>query len=182
MPERQPITDVAIVFILILSLITGLPHFIPGVRWVEKRVDIFADVTGLEQSNWKLFAPEVDKVNTWIQVDVTYRDGTSAVWRTQDWSDRSLWDKLVQGRLPKIHDYQRRDNWPALHGALARYVVRELAKEGHPRKPKKVVMTRHWWTIPSPNAVPAARENFETYPPPREAYPKSYVYYERELP
>jgi hypothetical protein len=174
--RRRPLVDVFVLVLLALMLATGLPEWIPGVRTAQRWVDPLADVTGVQQSNWQLFAPEPDSMNTWVEAVVTYSDGSTRTIASPDWQRRTLLEKFVQGRWPKILDYVRRDDWKGLWEPYALWVAR-TAPPPDGARPVEVKLIRHWWNVPAPSQLAADHARFGAVIPAREDFPRKFTFY-----
>jgi len=102
---------------------------------------------GLCQPQWKLFAPNVHKVNSRITAEVVLADGSVRHWASPTFEHRSLLEKLRQGQLPKFYDNLRRDRNRAAWRPFAEWVAREVAP-GH--TVRVVRLERHVSEIPEP--------------------------------
>jgi hypothetical protein len=131
---------------------------------------------GLWQNDWRLFAPDPDRVNARIEARVTLSDGRIARVTSPDWRHLAWTDAALQGRLAKWWDYLRRDEYRPLFPALARYMASRAAWA--PARPIKVELIRHWWDVPAPDAEgPVA----EPIAPPAE-FPYHHPYHTEHLP
>jgi hypothetical protein len=102
---------------------------------------------GLCQPQWKLFAPNVHKVNSRITAKVVLADGSTRYWASPAFERRSLLEKLRQGQLPKFYDNLRRDRNRAAWRPFAEWVAREVA----PGRAVRVVrLERHVAEIAEP--------------------------------
>jgi len=89
------------VFLALFLPILAIDGFRPINRlhqWLEDRIDIVLDLTGLWQGPWKLFGPDVDKVNLRLSAIVTFADGATATWASPEWQEVSGWDKFIHAR------------------------------------------------------------------------------------
>lgn len=175
-PRRRPWLDLVIVVLLFVMAGTGLPTYLPGQKAVEDALDPVVEALGIGQANWKLFAPNVDKSNGWVEAEITWSDGSTSTWSTPDWQARNAWERLVQGRYPKIVGYYGSDNWKALSLPLARYVLREARPPAKGVKPERIVLIRHDWLIPRPQRFERAKARLGRLPPPRDRYPQRKVF------
>ncbi len=62
---------------------------------------------GLCQPEWRLFAPNVHKTNSYLSAEVMLANGETRHWSSPDFGDRSLREKFAQGQLPKLYDNLR---------------------------------------------------------------------------
>jgi hypothetical protein len=65
---------------------------------VEDKVDWLMDTTGLWQGPWKLFGPDVDKVNLRMSATIDFADGAVATWTSPDWPQIGGLEKFVKSR------------------------------------------------------------------------------------
>ena len=169
----------ALVFFLLLD---GLPCGHDYHRRVKDYFSPFLRQVGLIQGSWKLFAPNPDHLNTWVEAKVTFSDESTWSWSTPNWPERSHFEKFIQGRHPKFWDAFRLDDRKAVHRYVADYAVRIAPAPSAGVKPTKVELVRHWWEVPAPKDRQAAAEKYGSLPPPREEFTNEYVYYTRSLP
>ncbi len=149
--SKKHVINGFIIVVLSVMLVDALPRTSLAHQRLKDAVDPILDVTGLWQESWKLFAPEVDKVNVWITTRITYTDGSSVTRRSPDWTKMSVLDRFLRFREMEYVDSIRMDSskraWPSLADYMARTVL-------HPAKPElkaiEVVLTRHWAVIPPP--------------------------------
>lgn len=143
---------------------------------------VFAHVLyplGLFQGDWKLFAPEPDRLNTWIEARVTFSDGRTAVWTSPDWQNLPLYDEVLRGRHSKWYDVLRRDEYKALWPSFVQYIARVVPRPLPTSRPVRVSLVRHWWDVPPPDRTVVAG----AFPiPPRAQFPFQFEYYSEQLP
>jgi hypothetical protein len=146
---RRVITNAFLVALLFLFFVDALP--------VEDRyrasVDPILDVSGLWQEQWRLFAPEVDKINIRVSARVVFADGAAASWHSPDWPSLSVWRRFIGFRHMEYFDSVRLDAnssaWPPLAGYLAKTVPHP---SGASSPVIEVVLSRQWATIPAPGS------------------------------
>ena len=85
---------------------------------------------GIKQSEWNLFGPEPDRVNTRLRADITYRDGETRQWRGPDWAKASAWDKWVEHRHVEWFDHIT-DNDPNAWEPWCRHLARSERPDFH---------------------------------------------------
>ena len=166
-----------IVVVLSLILVDALPRTSLAHQRLKDAVDPILDVTGLWQESWRLFAPEVDKVNVWITARITYADGSSITRRSPDWTKMSALERFLRFREMEFVDSIRMDSsrgaWPGFADYMARTVL-------HPAKPElkaiEVVLTRQWAVVPPP--MPGLEQAF----PSKSEETGSFVFYTKRYP
>ncbi|MCB9665173.1 MAG: hypothetical protein H6732_13770 [Alphaproteobacteria bacterium] len=181
MPEPRRLLDVAIVGLLGMMLVDGLPDYLPGIPTASRWLDPVVDVTGLEQTSWKLFAPDPDHINTWVEAVVTWEDGSTSTWTTPSWRHRTLLQKLMHARWHKAADNLRLDSWRRLRPQLAEYAARQAVPPTPGLAPVHVEIFRHWWLVPPPGRREAARRRFGRLPPLREDFPGTKSIHDKDL-
>jgi hypothetical protein len=164
--------NIAIAVGLALLGFCGLPAACGAHDQLRKPVVGALSAIGLCQPEWRLFAPNVHKTNSYLQAEVTLADGSRRHWQSPDFGKRDVATRLMQGQLPKFYDNLRLDRHRAAWRPLAEWIAREVAPAGDARV---VRLERRFWDIPAPDAAGWAQP-----PPPREAY-RSHVFYERRL-
>jgi len=176
---HRRVLDVALILWLVTMASTGLPQWVPGVKPAERFLWSKANWIGVAQCDWRLFAPNPDRTNTWVEVVLTASDGTEGRWTTPNWRELSHLQRVLHIRWYKYADKLRQDNGAALRGPVLRYVRRELQPpEGERWVHAKLI--RHWWTVPNSTRMGKTKIPLP-WPPPREQYPGSYVVVERDL-
>jgi hypothetical protein len=148
---RRVVTNAFLVALLFLFVVDALP--------VEERyraaVDPILDVSGLWQEQWRLFAPEVDKVNTRVSAEVLFADGATASWRSPDWPSLGVWQRFTKFRQMEYFDSVRLDENRGAWPPLARYLAKTVPHPNGATSPViEVVLSRHWATIPAPGSGP----------------------------
>lgn len=181
MQAPRRLLDLAIAGLVVTMLIDGLPDYVPGIPTLSRWLDPVVDVTGLEQTSWKLFAPDPDHVNSYVEAIVTYDDGSTSTWSTPSWRNRTLLQKLMHARWHKAADNVRLDSWRRAWPAFAAYAARQARPPAPGLRPVSVELVRHWWVVPPPQRRSAALRRFGELPPRREDFPGSKSYYDRPL-
>jgi len=169
--ERR-VTNVGIAVVLALLVVCGLPPACGAQSELRKPLVGALSAIGLCQPEWRLFAPNVHKTNSYLHAEVTLADGSRREWESPDFAGRDLATRLVQGQLPKFYDNLRLDRHRAAWRPLAEWIAREVAEPGAARR---VVLERRFWDIPAPAEV-----GWDRAPPPRAAY-RAHVFYERRF-
>jgi hypothetical protein len=136
------------------------------------------NLTGLYQGDWQLFAPDPDRINTWVEARVLRADGSSFIWTTPDWQRRSQLQRFQEGRHQKLADALRLDSRRALWPYFADYIAR-LAPPG--ARPVRIELTRHWWEPPDPARHAAEKARYGRLPPPRERFPDHFLYFSKTV-
>lgn len=133
--------------VAILMVLDGSPVFSETQDRIKQAIDPVMDVSGLWQGSWRLFGPSVHKQNGYIVAEFALRDGSRVRWRSPDFERRTLTDKFVQGRLPKLYDNLRRDRYRAAWRPFAEWVTRRAELSA---PPVNVSLTRAFAYVPAP--------------------------------
>ena len=98
---------------------------------------------------WDMFAPDPAKVNSYVDAEVTFRDGTRQMWQLPRMNEIGLIDRYFKERYRKYGtEYLRMDSHAALWPDAARYIARLYRNPGNP--PVVVRLIREWSEIPAP--------------------------------
>lgn len=168
----------AILLLLFALVVDALPPLGSAHENLQDDLDWIYDKTGLWQGRWKLFAPNVDKVNVAVSADLTYEDGTIQHWRSPDWSKMNGFVKHRYFRHMEYFDSIRLDKYKAAWRPFAIYLARSVP---HPKDSNipvvHVKLTRHWVNIPPPDKK-------KTYIPVPKHIPlnQEYVFWEQDIP
>ncbi len=164
-----------IVWLLVLTIdsapITGQWH-----QYLNDKLDPYLDVTGLWIGGWKLFAPEPDKVNSYISAEVRFADKRSAFIRSPKWRELSALDRFLNFRKAEYFDHIRLDTNAAAWPDLCDYWGNTTDHpDGLDIPAKEIIVKRHWVVIPKPN-----QENLLQFPTPPKCN-RDYIIYAKEL-
>jgi hypothetical protein len=111
-------------FLAVLAIDVFVPPSESG-EGLKDRVNTALVVTGLWQGPWKLYGPEVDKVNLRFKAEVVFADQAVATWTSPDWSQVSPLRKYALARHMNYDSYLLRAGEPAFD-ALCAYVARTV--------------------------------------------------------
>ncbi len=178
---RRRLHNLFIALLLFLLLEDGLPTTHDGHQRVKDFLDPVVDTLGLWQGNWRLFAPDPDHMNTWVEAKVTYSDNTEWAWKTPNWRERSYYEKFIQGRHPKFWDAFRLDKRKGIWPFVADYAARIAPTPASGARPIKVELLRHWWDVPPPNKIAEVVKEFGESPPPRDKFPNTHSFYTKVI-
>jgi len=182
-PWLRRARDLLLLAVVGLSLVDAIPNWlVPGLPQIERVARKPLLAMGIWQGNYKLFAPDPNRVNEWLLVEVGFDDGQVATWTTWDWRQRGFFERIARAQAPKYVEQVSRNDQHQLHLGLARWAI------GHLRPPERgltrpafVRITRHRWVAPPPGPSRDAQwARFGTLPPPRDTYNVTRVIYERE--
>ncbi|MCP4777271.1 MAG: hypothetical protein GY880_23875 [Planctomycetaceae bacterium] len=162
-------------WLLVLAIdsapITGQWH-----QQLKDRLDPYLDVTGLWIGGWQLFAPEPDKVNSYISAEVRFADKKSAFIRSPQWRLMSAPERFISFREAEYFDKIRLDNNAAAWPALCKFWGNTAEHpDGLDIPAKEIILKRHWVVIPEPN-----QENLLQFPAPPKCN-RDYIIYAKEL-
>jgi hypothetical protein len=79
---------------------------------------------GLQQGAWTLFAPEPDRINSRLRVEITYRDGRQIVWTSPDWRGEPAYRRWLSHRRFEWLDHLIPQGRPSVWEAWCRYLVK----------------------------------------------------------
>jgi hypothetical protein len=159
MSKKNAINCFLVIWLLTLA-IDAAPELGGWHKKLKENLDPYLDVTGLWQGEWKLFAPEPDKINVAITADITFSDGREVAWRSPDWRSQSTWQRFLSFREAEFIDNVRKDGNAGAWPTFADYLGRTVLHPEHPElKPTKIVLTRHWHLVPPPSP-----ENIHQFP------------------
>lgn len=79
---------------------------------------------GLQQGAWTLFAPEPDRTNSRLRVEITYRDARQIVWTSPDWRSEPVCRRWLSHRHFEWLDHLVPQGRPPVWEAWCRYLVR----------------------------------------------------------
>lgn len=161
--------DLLIAALLTLMFATGLPQFVPGVPTLERWVDPIADGTGLQQGTWQLFAPDPDRVNSWVEARVRWSTGETTTVSTPDWQRWSLWEKLEGGRYPKFVENLQRPGATTLRDEWAAWAAWQAPPPSPTADVVEVELVRHFWVVPPAGTLRPDGHRPPT--PPRDRFP-----------
>jgi hypothetical protein len=104
--------------------------------------------SGLFQG-WNMFAPDPQMLNAFLEAEITFRDGTNALWKFPRMEQLGLTERYFRERYRKwAHDTLRLDANLLLWPDAARYIARLHFNPANP--PVSVRLIRHWAEIPPP--------------------------------
>lgn len=166
--------------LLFLLLQDGLPCTHAGHQRIKDFLDPVVDTLGLWQGNWRLFAPDPDHMNTWVEAKVTFNDGSTWTWATPDWRKRDHLTKFIQGRHPKFWDAFRLDKRKGMWPFVSKYAARIAPRPSADARPVKVELIRHWWDVPPPNQIDEVVKKYGDSTPPREKFPNKHLFHTQE--
>jgi hypothetical protein len=126
-------------------------------------------ITGLWQGPWRLFGPEVDKVNLEYKAEVVFADQAVATWTSPAWSERSALAKFIGARDMNYFGYLLKAGEPAWD-ALCIYLARTVP---HPQGKPAAVLGVRLFLRAAPIPPPPARH---AHPAPGDAMPPAAPY------
>ena len=143
------------VFLAVWLSVLVLDGFRPctGVhRVLEDKLDHVLVVTGLWQGPWRLFGPEVDKINLRLAAQIHFADGATAAWQSPEWTDISGLEMFYRARrtnyFSNILKAGQEPSWEGLCAYLARTVPHPAGK---PVAADGVVLILRGAIIPPPD-------------------------------
>jgi hypothetical protein len=143
-----------IAVVVLLMLGDGIPVLSSAQGRLKTALKPVLDATALWQGSWRLFAPDVDRVNVAVSAEVYFADGTSVTWRSPDWSTLSFRERFTRYREGRYADKVRLDANRGAWPGLADYAART---NPHPKDPAArpilIRLIRHWAEIPPPSGA-----------------------------
>ncbi|HEU4733704.1 MAG TPA: hypothetical protein VFT22_37690 [Kofleriaceae bacterium] len=136
--HRRRVNAFLVVFLIVIA-IDGF-HAVNGAhQQLKDALNTPLVITGLWQGPWRLYGPEVDKVNLQFKAEVVFADQAVATWTSPAWSERSPFAKFVGARHMNYFGYLLKAGEPAWD-ALCIYLARTVP---HPQgKPAVVIGVR----------------------------------------
>lgn len=181
-PAARRVRDLALGLVVVASVIDIAPNWlIPGLGAVESVVAAPLRAAGLWQGNFRLFAPDADRTNEWLEVEVVWADGTTSVWQSWDWRARGFVERIARGHAQKYVEQVANPRAVLLHRGLARWAQRTLTPPSGVRQTAASVrIVRHYWVAPPPGPQrDAMRQRLGALPPPRDQYALTQPLYSR---
>jgi hypothetical protein len=123
---------------------------------LTKTLAPYASTTGL-QVGWSMFAPNPSRDNTYIDAEITYRDGRKRIWSFPQMQELGYVERYMQERYRK---FAAERLWVHKNAALcpdaARYIARLNADRSNPPATVKLVHYRYVipWPPPPPGDTP----------------------------
>lgn len=116
--------NVFLALFLPILVIDGFRPLNRAHAWLADRAHYALTVTGLWQGPWRLFGPDVDKVNLRLAAVVQFADGATANWQSPEWPEVSAWSKFIGARHTNYFANTLKAGeepaWDGLCGYLAR--------------------------------------------------------------
>jgi hypothetical protein len=144
--EASPLGEAAISGLIVVVLLTGVVWSMPDAEVKRRLAPVLqpvASATGLEQS-WRMYAPEPQRRQEFLDVRVTMANGVQRVW-TNPRGDRVVgafawyhWQKVKEN---VVHD-------PASRVGVAHWIVHRLA--GRSERAVRVQMILRTESLPAP--------------------------------
>jgi len=105
--------------------------------------------SGLWQG-WDMFSPNPRSFNTYLEAEITFRDGQQRVWKFPRMNELGYIERYFHERYRKwANDNVRLDANSALWPDTARYIARLHFNASNP--PQSVKLVRYWADIPPPS-------------------------------
>lgn len=103
---------------------------------------------GLYQA-WDMFAPDPVKLNSYVEAEITFDDGSTRVWSIPRMNEIGYVDRYFKERYRKFStEYLRMDSHSALWPDAARYIAR--VNRNPSKRPIAVRLIRYWSEINAP--------------------------------
>ncbi len=142
--------------VLLIDGFRGFRDAEQGGGWLDDHLDYVLDTTGLWQGPWKLFGPEVDKVNLRLSARITFADHATATWASPDWTQIGSLEKFYRARRTNYFaNVLKAGQEPAWDG-LAAYLARTVPHpQGKAVAVESVTLLLSGAEIPPPDAANA---------------------------
>jgi hypothetical protein len=173
--------NAALLAVLAVLIIDGSPATSRAHQRLKGLLEPTIERAGLAQGSWKLFGPDIDHVNTWVEAIVTYSDGHVWRWRTPDWQRLGWFERLRRGRESKFADYFRMDQYSSVWPSLSRHVLTLAPPTASTVRATKIELVRHWWQVPAPDQLGQEARGFSSVPPPQREFTQQFSFYTQEL-
>lgn len=163
---RRILISAFLLFHIVAILSWSLPLNSLLVAEIKQKVTPYMLWSGLFQV-WDMFAPEPPMLNAYLEAEVTFRDGRTAIWKFPRMQELGYVERYFKERYRKwANERVRADANAALWPDAARYVARQYSTPGNP--PVRVRLIRHWSDIAAPprpgeTAVPAVWRRYVFY-------------------
>ena len=123
---------------------------LPMHRLVRSKLAGYMGWSGLWQG-WTMFAPNPPMVNSYLEAEIAFDDGTDAIWVFPRMDRLGYFERYWKERYRKwAHErlmrFGRPD--PMLCDAAARFAARQAARPG--RRAQTVNLVRYWSDVPHP--------------------------------
>jgi hypothetical protein len=97
---------------------------------------------------WDMFAPDPARVNSYVEAEISFRDGSTRVWSVPRMNELGYVDRYFKERYRKFStEYLRMDSHAALWPDAARYIAR--VNRNPANQPTAVRLVR-WWSEINP--------------------------------
>lgn len=149
---------------LAVMVIDGFRPLNDAHAWLAETIHYPLTITGLWSGPWRLFGPDVDKVNLRLDADIELADGTHVPWHSPDWPHVSAWHKFTSARETNYFaNILKAGQEPAWEG-LCKYLARQQAKPV-----ASVTLILRGADVPPPDH-PTPAEPFVAFDPPNPIY------------
>jgi len=136
------------VFLALFLVVLAIDAFRPiseSHQWLKDELNYPLVKLGLWQGPWRLFGPDVDRVNLRLSALITFADGTTDTWESPDWPELSWARKFVLARHMNYYgNILKAGQEPAWDG-LSAYLARTTQ---HPGTVTSVVLSLRGALIP----------------------------------
>jgi hypothetical protein len=116
---------------------------------INERFSPYLLWSGLWQG-WDMFAPNPRSFNTYLEAEITFRNGQQRVWKFPRMNELGFIQRYFHERYRKwANDNVRLDENSGLWPDTARYIARLYFDASNP--PQSVKLVRYWAEIPPPS-------------------------------
>lgn len=114
---------------------------------ISEKSATYASIAGLRLS-WSMFAPNPSRDNSYIDAEISYRDGRKHIWSFPQMQELGYAERYAKERYRK---FATENLWPKKNAGLwpsvALYIARLNADRSEP--PQTVKLVHYWSEIPS---------------------------------
>ncbi len=178
MHPRSALAHFFALFHVVAICAWSLPYYAPTKKRATAFLKPYMNLSGLWQ-DWDMFSPEPLSVNSHLEAEIFYRDGTMRRWEFPRMEHYGIWERYGKERYRKwAHDRVRLDSYSIIWPDTALFIAR-LNDRDPSNPPVNVKLHRFWENIPSPVPARSIASVRETYDKP---HLQSRLFYEYSVP
>jgi hypothetical protein len=148
-----------IFFNLLAMIRVHMPLQSKFISFIYRPIDSYLSFFSIYQ-DWKMFAPNPSKRDTYLTAEVIFDDGTLVTYNFVDATQMTLYKKYTYGEKFRklINEGIRLDNNSRMWPDTARFALRKLKHQHYDKIPVSVALMKHWDEIPHINKEFRARD------------------------
>lgn len=157
---------------IVLNFLTMVRIFVPleakYFATIYRPVDSYLSFFSIYQ-DWMMFAPNPGRLNTTVEAEVEFDDGSVEKFSFPKQSEMGLFEKYTYGEKYRkiVSEGIRKDENSFMWKDTAKFVLRQLKEKNFSKIPLKVHLIRKWNEIPdvSKEFIPASQspKSFEQF-------------------